>query len=115
VNRIRSVAFILLLCCLAIVLPYIVARLTYDEVAAEMGEDGWLAFWRGFPFHFVLPFEYGDEFRVGSLAYFADCAFWLLLLMLLRRFVFRRRRSIPSSSLRGHTHVASSETGIAGP
>jgi hypothetical protein len=79
--------------CAAILLPWFLAALSYDEEEAEMGIKSWLTFWRGFPFHFVTAFEYGDEFRIFSVAYLADMLFWAFLFLALRRGFLHFRNS----------------------
>jgi hypothetical protein len=96
VNRHSSVGSNILLCFVAIILPLLIALLTYDEAEADFGDDGWTEMWRGFPLHFVVPKGFGDQFWVGSVSYLTDCVFWLVMLFLLRRWIIRRRWTLRS-------------------
>jgi hypothetical protein len=83
----HSVRDALLICGAALPLPLLLSHLSSAAIESALGPYDLYSFtfWRGVPFHFVHPFEFGDEYRLFSAAYFSDVLFWVGVILGLRQ------------------------------
>jgi hypothetical protein len=89
--------------CAGLILPWLIATLLDDGTGIQLNPDDWLAAWRGFPFHFVTPLEFGDQWNPFSIAYAADALFWIFVFLTVRRRIRRAATSLQSPKAPGRS------------
>jgi hypothetical protein len=103
VNEARHTSFlfgaVVIIGIVSLALPYLIAQFAPMLTEAAFGVYDRSTFWLGFPFRFVRPSTFGNDYRLLSLAYFCDVLFWAALFVASYRWLsFRRLRSFTTSN-----------------